>query len=53
MKEYLQTTDAVLDKVGSSGTGLTGAEAAARLEKNGKNKLAAPICRTMLLPSAA
>ena len=40
MKEYLQTTDAVLDKVGSSGTGLTGAEAAARLEKNGKNKLA-------------
>ncbi len=36
MKEYLQTTDAVLDKVGSSGTGLTGAEAAARRRKTAR-----------------
>ena len=40
MKEYLQTTDAVLDAVGTTAAGLTSAEAEARLEKNGKNKLA-------------
>ena len=53
MKEYLQTTDAVLDKVGSSGTGLTGAEAAARLEKNGKKKLAEGKRITIILLVAA
>ena len=40
MKEYLQTTDAVLDAVGTTAAGLTSAEAEARLERNGKNKLA-------------
>ena len=39
MKHYLEQTDAVLRETGSSAEGLSGAEAAARLEKNGKNKL--------------
>lgn len=40
MKAYLQASDAVLEKVISSADGLSSAEASARLEKNGKNKLA-------------
>ena len=40
MKHYLEQTDAVLRETGSATDGLTAAEAAARLEKNGKNKLA-------------
>lgn len=40
MKHYLETAEAVFKEVGSSELGLTSAEAAARLEKNGKNKLA-------------
>ena len=39
MKEYLKESSVVLDEVGSSKDGLDSAEAAARLEKNGKNKL--------------
>ena len=39
MKEYLKDSSAVLDEVKSSKDGLDSAEAAARLEKNGKNKL--------------
>ena len=40
MKHYLQTTDEVLNATATTGNGLSAAEAAARLEKNGKNKLA-------------
>lgn len=40
MKHYLETAEAVFREVGSSEAGLTSAEASARLEKNGKNKLA-------------
>ena len=40
MKHYLEQTDAVLRETGSAAEGLTTTEAAARLEKNGKNKLA-------------
>ena len=40
MKEYLKSSSAVLDDVASSADGLSSAESAARLEKNGKNKLA-------------
>ena len=40
MKHYLETAEAVFKEVGSTEAGLTSAEAAARLEKNGKNKLA-------------
>ena len=40
MKPYLQGTEETLSRVNSTPEGLTGAEAAARLEKNGKNKLA-------------
>ena len=40
MKEYLKQSSAVLDEVASSLDGLSSAESAARLEKNGKNKLA-------------
>ncbi len=40
MKHYLETAEAVFSEVNSSEAGLTSAEAAARLEKNGKNKLA-------------
>ena len=39
MKEYLKDSSAILDEVKSSKDGLDSAEAAARLEKNGKNKL--------------
>ncbi len=39
MQEYLQTADEVFREVQSSQDGLTSAEAAKRLEKNGKNKL--------------
>lgn len=40
MKEYLKDKSAVFDEIKSSESGLTAAEAASRLEKNGKNKLA-------------
>ena len=40
MKHYLESAEAVFTEVNSSEAGLTAAEAAARLEKNGKNKLA-------------
>lgn len=40
MKEYLKKVSQVFDDVKSSESGLTAAEAQARLEKNGKNKLA-------------
>ena len=40
MKHYLEETEVVLGEVGTSEQGLTSAEAADRLEKNGKNKLA-------------
>ncbi len=40
MKHYLESAEAVFSEVKSSEAGLTSAEAAARLEKNGKNKLA-------------
>ncbi len=39
MKFYLQDKEQVLNDIGSSDKGLTSAEAAKRLEKNGKNKL--------------
>lgn len=39
MKHYLQTSENVLKEFGSSKNGLSAAEAANRLEKNGKNKL--------------
>lgn len=40
MKHYLSETGDVLKEVGSSASGLTAAEAASRLERDGKNKLA-------------
>ena len=40
MKHYLETVEAVFKEVQSSEAGLTSQEAAARLERNGKNKLA-------------
>ncbi len=40
MKHYLEESSAVLNEVGTSENGLAAAEAATRLEKNGKNKLA-------------
>ncbi len=40
MKHYLETAEAVFAEVQSSEAGLSSQEAAARLEKNGKNKLA-------------
>ena len=40
MKEYLKTADEVLESTASSDAGLGAAEAASRLERNGKNKLA-------------
>ncbi len=40
MKHYLQSAEAVFQDVGSSEAGLSSQEAAARLERNGKNKLA-------------
>ena len=40
MKHYLEQTEAVLRETGSTTDGLSAAEAAERLEKNGKNKLA-------------
>ena len=40
MKFYCEDSDRVLAEVGSSHEGLTSAEAARRLEANGKNKLA-------------
>ncbi|MDR3345055.1 MAG: cation-translocating P-type ATPase [Oscillospiraceae bacterium] len=40
MKHYLETAETVFEEVGSSRSGLTNALAAARLEKDGKNKLA-------------
>ena len=40
MKHYLKSAEAVFQEVNSNENGLSSAEAAARLEKNGKNKLA-------------
>ncbi len=40
MKHYLESVEAVFSEVQSSEAGLSSQEAAARLEKNGKNKLA-------------
>ena len=40
MKFYCEDTESVLRQIGSSAQGLTGAEAAERLAKNGRNKLA-------------
>lgn len=40
MKFYLESAEDVIREVGSSADGLSAAEAASRLEKNGKNKLA-------------
>ena len=40
MKHYLESAEAVFAEVQSSESGLSSQEAAARLEKNGKNKLA-------------
>ena len=40
MKEYLKKSKDVLSELSSSENGLSGAEAAKRLEQNGKNKLA-------------
>ena len=40
MKHYLESVEAVFKEVGSSVSGLSSEEAAARLERNGKNKLA-------------
>ena len=40
MKHYLESAESVFQEVSSNEAGLTSAEAAARLEKNGKNKLA-------------
>ena len=39
MQRYLETTEQVLQETGSTPQGLSAAEAEARLEKNGKNKL--------------
>ena len=39
MKEYLESTQRVLEHVDSTSTGLTGKEAQTRLEQQGKNKL--------------
>ncbi|MBE6581390.1 MAG: cation-translocating P-type ATPase [Ruminococcaceae bacterium] len=40
MKHYLEGTEAVFEAVGSGAEGISEQEAATRLEKNGKNKLA-------------
>ncbi len=48
MKEYLKDKSAVFDEIKSSESGLTAAEAASRLEKNGKNKLAEGKKETLL-----
>ena len=40
MKEYLQSKESVMSRQGVTSSGLTSAQAASRLEKNGKNKLA-------------
>ena len=48
MKHYLETVEAVFQEVQSSEAGLTSAEATARLERNGKNKLAEAKKESML-----
>ena len=48
MKHYLETVEAVFKEVQSNEAGLTSAEAAARLERNGKNKLAEAKKESML-----
>ena len=40
MKEYLQSSEQVMSKLSTNENGLSSSEAEARLEKNGKNKLA-------------
>ncbi len=48
MKHYCEDSEAVLKSVGSSKDGLTDAEAAARLERDGKNKLAAAKSKSII-----
>lgn len=48
MKEYLKDKGVVFDEIKSSESGLAAAEAASRLEKNGKNKLAEGKKETLL-----
>ena len=48
-RPYLENTDPVLTEAGSKAEGLTSAEAASRLEKNGPNKLIEPKKRSSLL----
>ncbi len=48
MKEYLKDKSVVFDEIKSAESGLTAAEAASRLEKNGKNKLAEGKKETLL-----
>ena len=45
MKHYLEETNAVFAEVGTSAEGLSSAEAAARLEKNGKEEVIYRIAR--------
>ena len=48
MRSYLKTADETLEEVESSREGLTSQEAAARLAKNGKNKLQEPPKKTFV-----
>lgn len=48
MKEYLKDKSVVFDEIKSAESGLSAAEAASRLEKNGKNKLAEGKKETLL-----
>ena len=48
-RPYLENTDSVLAEAGSKAEGLTSAEAAARIEKDGPNKLIEPKKRSSLL----
>ena len=48
-RPYLENTDSVLAETGSKAEGLTSAEAAARIEKDGPNKLIEPKKRSSLL----
>ncbi|MBQ8923001.1 MAG: cation-translocating P-type ATPase [Oscillospiraceae bacterium] len=49
MKHYLESTEAVLREVQSGKEGLTAAEAASRLEKNGPNQLDEPPQKSLLM----
>ena len=48
MRYYCEDKDTVLRELGTAENGLSAAEAAARLEKNGKNALAAPKGKSLL-----